>query len=111
MRALRGANLRDGGAALKDHQLCSGPSKLCIAFDITKNSFNKVDLAASDDLWVSKGKCVPDSDVVVSARIGLDRQPEEWRLKPWRFYVANCRSVSVKDKVERKLHQLTSNMS
>lgn len=98
MRKHRGKIRSDHGIKLKDHHLCNGPSKLCMALDISKERFNKTDLTSSDILYVKNDKSVPDSDIVISKRIGLDKQPVEWQLKPWRFYVFGCSSVSVRDK-------------
>ena len=98
MRRLRGANRSDKGLKLRDSQLCNGPSKLCMALNIDKESFNKTNLATSNILHVVNGRCVKDSEIVVSTRIGLDKQIPEWKFKPWRFYILGCPSVSVKDK-------------
>ncbi len=101
MRNLRGKTRSDNGAKLKDHQLCNGPSKLCTAFDIDKR-LNKLDLTSSGACFISPGKTVMDSQIVTATRIGLDKQPLEWKTKPWRFYVLNCPSVSVRDRHAEK---------
>lgn len=106
MRTMRGQGRNDLGDSLKDYQLCNGPSKLCIAFDIDK-SLNKLDLSDSHELWIeTDGRNVNSEDIIVSKRIGLDKIPAEWRDQPWRFYIANCRSVSYRDKCaeNNKIH-------
>ena len=106
MKLLRGSNRNDAGEGLKDHQLCNGPSKLCTAFSITKNEFDKTDLISSNKLWIEDNINIEDGDVVISSRIGLDKQSDEWKNKPWRFYILNNKSVSVRDKVaEQKLNK------
>ena len=103
MQKLRGQKRSDHGAKLKDNQLCNGPSKLCMALDISKERFNKTNLATSDDFHLESGKSVQNSEIVVSTRIGLDKQPPEWKLKPWRFYILGCSSVSFRDKSAESL--------
>ena len=103
MRKLRGFHRSDQGIKLKENQLCNGPSKLCVALNICKELFNKTDLPTSDNLYLANGRCIRDSQIVVSTRIGLDKQTPEWRLKPWRFYILGCPSVSVRDKIAEKL--------
>ena len=98
MRNLRGQKRSDHGTKLKENHLCNGPSKLCMALDISKERFNKIDLATSNALYLMEGKCLADSEIVISTRIGFEKQTPEWRLKPWRFYILGCSSVSVKDK-------------
>lgn len=43
---------------LKPHELCSGPSKLCIAMDIDRDSCNKRDLASWPGLYVQEESAV-----------------------------------------------------
>ena len=97
MRTLRGRRRSDEGRGLKDHQLCNGPSKLCMALDIDKAFFNEKDVTVSESLWLEKGQDVEDSWVVVSKRVGLNSAAEEWKDKPWRFYLKGNSSVSVRD--------------
>lgn len=99
MRQLRCA-LRKGtiSRALKDRELCSGPSKLCQALAIDK-SFDQRDLAQDEAVWLEHGSLEPSaSAVVAAARIGIGRAGE-WAQKPLRFYIRGSPWVSVVDKV------------
>jgi DNA-3-methyladenine glycosylase len=68
-------------------QLCSGPGKLCQAFGID-DSFHKLDLTASDDIWISHASVVPN--VTIGERIGITRSPE----LHLRFFETDNRFVS-----------------
>ncbi|XP_033614586.1 DNA-3-methyladenine glycosylase isoform X2 [Fukomys damarensis] len=99
MRQLR-RTLRKGtiSRALKDRELCSGPSKLCQALAIDK-SFDQRDLAQDEAVWLEHGSLEPSaSAVVAAARIGIGRAGE-WAQKPLRFYIRGSPWVSVVDKV------------
>lgn len=98
MRRLRGA-LRRGstGRALRDRELCSGPSKLCQALAIDR-SFDQRDLAGDAAMWLERGPPPPPAPAVVAApRVGIGRAGE-WTLKPLRFYVRGSPWVSVVDR-------------
>ncbi|XP_013373281.1 PREDICTED: DNA-3-methyladenine glycosylase isoform X3 [Chinchilla lanigera] len=98
MRQLR-STLRKGtiNRALKDRELCSGPSKLCQALAIDK-SFDQRDLAEDEAMWLERGSLEPSALAVVAAtRIGIGRAGE-WAQKPLRFYIRGNPWVSVVDK-------------
>ena len=64
-----------------------GPGKLTQAMGITKSE-NTVDLTvAGDSLWIEAGILVPDKNVTIWPRVGLNTVPEPWFSKPWRFVV------------------------
>jgi len=64
-----------------------GPGKLTQAMGITKNE-NTVDLTeAGSGLWIEAGISVPDKNVTIGPRVGLNTVPEPWLSKPWRFLV------------------------
>jgi DNA-3-methyladenine glycosylase len=64
-----------------------GPGKLCQAMGITKTE-NNVDLTeANQSLWIEAGILVPNKSVTISPRVGLNKTPEPWLSKPWRFLV------------------------
>ncbi|KAK7086531.1 hypothetical protein SK128_001238 [Halocaridina rubra] len=93
--------------ALKDHELCSGPSKLCQALNITKEICNKHDAVTSKVIWIERGTQVPESEIVISKRIGIDSVGPEWANKPFRFYVYQNKNVSVRDKkAEANMHYM-----
>lgn len=100
MRSHRGEGRKDGGSKLKDHQLCNGPSKLCIALQIDRAGFNEVSLMQNHHLWLEKGEELQDDQIATSQRIGLHSADQEWREKPWRFYLRHDRSVSIRDRIE-----------
>jgi len=72
-----------------------GPGKLTQAMGITKNE-NMVDLTKAgailseskgNGLWIEAGISVPDKNVTIGPRVGLNTVPEPWFSKPWRFLV------------------------
>ncbi|XP_036683263.1 DNA-3-methyladenine glycosylase [Balaenoptera ricei] len=102
MRQLR-HTLRKGaaGRALKDLELCNGPSKLCQALAIDK-SFDQRDLATDEAVWLERGPLGPSEPAVVAAaRVGIGHAGE-WALKPLRFYVQGSPWVSVVDRAAER---------
>lgn len=89
---------------LKGNQedLCNGPSKLCIAMDIKKDTCNKLDLAdkENDFLWIEDDPSIDSTsiNVVKTARIGIASAGKEWASKPLRFYILGSAGVSKRDK-------------
>jgi DNA-3-methyladenine glycosylase len=64
-----------------------GPGKLTQALNITKMQ-NSADLTNRDSgVWIETGVRVPDSAVTIGPRVGLNKTPEPWLSKPWRFQV------------------------
>lgn len=64
-----------------------GPGKLTQAMGITKSE-NAVDLTkAGSGLWIEAGISVPDKNVTICPRVGLNNVPEPWKSTPWRFLV------------------------
>ncbi|XP_057603985.1 DNA-3-methyladenine glycosylase isoform X2 [Hippopotamus amphibius kiboko] len=102
MRQLRCTSRKGtAGRALKDRELCNGPSKLCQALAIDK-SFNQRDLATDEAVWLERGP--PGSSeaaVVTAARVGIGHAGE-WALKPLRFYVQGSPWVSVVDRAAER---------
>ena len=81
------------------HQLCNGPSKICLSYGIDK-TFNKMDLGSSSQLWIEDWHPPQTFSLVTSARIGIGKKAEEWITAPLRFYILGCKSVSVADRAE-----------
>lgn len=98
MRQLRSTHRKSTASrALKDRELCSGPSKLCQALAIDK-SFDQRDLAKDEAVWLECSiPALSKPDVVAAARVGIG-QAGEWTQKPLRFYVRGSPWVSVVDR-------------
>lgn len=99
MRQRRGTKRKDGGAGIKDYELCSGPANLCQAMDITKEMFNGRDLTApTSGLWLEASADSAADWTVSAPRIGIDYAGIDWASKPLRFYLYNSKSVSVRNR-------------
>lgn len=77
-------------------KLANGPSRLCLAMDITKR-LNGVDVTVPPFYIRDDGYKVAESNIVVAKRIGVD-YAGDWKHKLWRFYIAGSPFVSVKAK-------------
>ena len=64
-----------------------GPGKLTQALGITKSENNVNLTESSSGLWIEAGQFVPDKSVTIGVRVGLNKTPEPWLSKPWRFLV------------------------
>ena len=64
-----------------------GPGKLTQALGITKSENNVNLTEAGSGLWIETGIFVPDKSVTIGPRVGLNKTPEPWLSKPWRFLV------------------------
>ena len=82
---------------MKDKDLCSGPSKLCQAFNINKD-LNCVDLSDSEEIWLEDGDTVTEDNMVNSTRIGIEGAGPEWSQLKLRWYILDNKHVSVRDK-------------
>jgi DNA-3-methyladenine glycosylase len=78
----------------KISELANGPGKLCMAMGLTKRQ-NNSDLTKKPFYIQDDGVTVADGDIVETTRIGVD-YAEDWKQKPWRFYIKDCAYVSVK---------------
>ncbi|KAJ9581250.1 hypothetical protein L9F63_023576 [Diploptera punctata] len=88
---------------LKTQELCNGPAKLCISFNITKEICSEQDLTVWDGMWIEEDEVsVNPCNIVTSHRIGIDSVGIEWASKPLRFYILGNTSVSKRDKVKEK---------
>jgi DNA-3-methyladenine glycosylase len=80
---------RRGG--LPDHSLTSGPGKLCIAMNIDRE-IDGADLLGNR-VWLEDAEKIPRSRIMSGPRIGID-YAEEWKDKPWRFWIKDNPFVS-----------------
>jgi DNA-3-methyladenine glycosylase len=64
----------------------NGPALVCRALRIDR-SCTGLDLTSSAELFLEQGPSVPDSEVRVGPRIGVD-YAGEWAARPWRFWIA-----------------------
>jgi DNA-3-methyladenine glycosylase len=79
--------IRERRAGRPRSQWTNGPAKLCQALDLDKR-FNGMDICSPEAvLFVEEGEAVPDSDVTIGPRVGLNTVPEPWKSIPWRFKV------------------------
>ena len=75
--------------AQHEHDLTSGPAKLCQAMNIARAE-SDMDLLERGGLFLTKGKLRKDETVAVTTRIGITRAREY----PWRFFINNNPFVS-----------------
>jgi DNA-3-methyladenine glycosylase len=64
-----------------------GPGKLTQAMGITKSENNINLTEANSSLWIEAGQSIPEISVTIGPRVGLNKTPEPWLSKPWRFLV------------------------
>jgi DNA-3-methyladenine glycosylase len=81
--------MRRRRGARPDRELTNGPAKLCDAFGITGPLFHGASLISSP-LRILAGDAIPDSDVAVTARIGISKAAHD----PLRWIVRSSGYVS-----------------
>ena len=74
-----------------DHNLTSGPGKLCIAMGIDRQ-LDGADLLG-DRVWIEEYESVSARRIAKGPRIGID-YAEAWIDKPWRFWIRDNSYVS-----------------
>ncbi|KAJ8957525.1 hypothetical protein NQ318_020563 [Aromia moschata] len=104
MEQLRVAKIKNISKTIKTTDLCNGPSKLCIAMDITRESLNKFDLTNpyNSQMWIEEQESDEEMAVINTSRIGLGPSAEEWKAAPLRYYILNNKNVSKRDKKAEK---------
>jgi len=85
--------MRERRGEMKDHNLASGPGKLCIALGINKG-FNGEDLMC-ERVWLEDHRSFTKAQITCGPRIGIDYAGEDAE-KPWRFWVKDHGFVSRK---------------
>ena len=83
--------MRERRGDMKDTNLTSGPGKLCIALDITRD-LNGEDLMG-DRIWIEECRRFKKNEIASGPRIGID-YAEEFVELPWRFWVRDSKFVS-----------------
>jgi DNA-3-methyladenine glycosylase len=83
--------IRARRSAMKDKNLTSGPGKLCIALEITRD-INGADLLG-DNIWLENYRSFGNEEITVGKRIGIDYAGEDANL-PLRFWVKDNIFVS-----------------
>ena len=87
--------MRQRRAGRDDSVLTDGPAKLCQALAIDR-SLDGYDLCRpSSILFVEVEDPIPEAEVLIGPRIGLNSVPEPWRSIPWRFRVNPRHVVSL----------------
>jgi DNA-3-methyladenine glycosylase len=76
-----------------DHNLTSGPGKLCIALGIDR-ALDGANLLGNR-VWLEEAEKIPRARIMSGPRIGID-YAAEWKDKPWRFWVKDNPYVSRK---------------
>ena len=74
-----------------------GPAKLCRAFKIDGALYGAVLCADSSPLRIEIGESVPDPQVIISPRVGIQYAPEPWLSMPWRFRIDAKRPLPVSE--------------
>lgn len=74
----------------KLENLTTGPGKLCQALGLTVGAHNGADLCG-DEVWISPAD--RSFDYVAAPRIGIE-YAEDYKDKPWRFYIKDNRFIS-----------------
>jgi DNA-3-methyladenine glycosylase len=77
---------------LENAERGNGPALVCRALDIDRTC-NGLDLTTSKELFLEDAGHVPDQDVRVGPRIGVD-YAGEWAAHPWRFWIAESQHNS-----------------
>jgi len=74
-----------------EHQLTSGPGKLCLAMGIDRK-LDRADLLGNR-VWIEEGVSISPRQIACGPRVGID-YAENWVTKPWRFWVRGNPYVS-----------------
>jgi DNA-3-methyladenine glycosylase len=64
-----------------------GPGKLTQALGINKSENNANLTETGSSLRIEAGISIPNKSVTIGPRVGLNKTPEPWLSKPWRFLV------------------------
>lgn len=68
-----------------DRQLANGPGKLAQALAIN-GTLHGADLCAREaELFIEAAPGLPDSQIILGPRVGIDKVPEPWKSVQWNF--------------------------
>lgn len=81
----------------KNHELCNGPSKLCMALQLEKRH-SRYSLCSWKELWIENDPHEETTQIIQCPRIGIDSVGPEWANKPLRYYIFGNKCVSKCDK-------------
>lgn len=84
MNVVSGPAENPQGVLIRGVEGFNGPGKLTKHLGITC-AHNGIDMIESDVIWIEDDSFVP-SEILTSARIGIDYATSEYRDKPWRYY-------------------------
>jgi DNA-3-methyladenine glycosylase len=70
--------------------LLTGPAKICMAFDITKEE-NGADLLG-EEFFILDSESIPEQAIITTERVGISKSKD----LPWRFYINNSKFISRK---------------
>ncbi|XP_014226303.1 uncharacterized protein LOC106652073 [Trichogramma pretiosum] len=88
---------------LKEHELCNGPSKVCMAMKLEKKH-SKYSLCDWKELWIEEDPTQEEVKKIIECkRIGIDKVGQEWADKPLRYYIYDHKCVSKKDKLAESI--------
>lgn len=87
------SSMRTRRGGVRDREIANGPSKLCIAMQITRGEIDREQIARSSKIWLEDGCEVVWPEIVATPRIGI-RNCGEWMEKRLRFYIRNNDFVS-----------------
>jgi len=80
-----------------DARLCAGPARLCQAMAVDR-SLDGHDLVSGDRLWLAAPPASPAGEgrieIASGSRVGVAYAGDDWRHRPWRFWLAGHPSVS-----------------
>ena len=77
----------------REIDIANGPGKLTKALGITSDD-NNIDLTLGKNIWIEDDGYVPNK-ITETTRVGID-YAEEFKEKPWRFYISENNNVSKK---------------
>ncbi|KAK0097036.1 hypothetical protein PV326_003526 [Microctonus aethiopoides] len=92
-------NPQKNSKVLKPHEICNGPSKLCMALQIAREHC-KYSIVTWKGMWIEidTNSTNENIQIVKCPRIGIESAGPEWANKPLRYYIYGNSSVSKRNK-------------